>query len=87
MVRPDLPGIPPGSPQEPYNYLTFLGLVKARLARLQGKTLSIAAPASFWYLKQFPIRDMAVYLDYIVFMTYDLHGERSRIPHVEIPLC
>lgn len=37
-------------------------------------TLSIAAPASFWYLKQFPIAKMHSLLDYIVYMTYDLHG-------------
>lgn len=38
-------------------------------------TLSIAAPASFWYLKAFPIEVMSWYLDYIVYMTYDLHGQ------------
>lgn len=38
-------------------------------------TLSIAAPASYWYLKAFPIARMAQVLDYIVYMTYDLHGQ------------
>jgi hypothetical protein len=38
-------------------------------------SLSIAAPASFWYLKAFPIADIAKTVDYIVYMTYDLHGE------------
>jgi GH18 family chitinase len=41
----------------------------------QGKTISIAAPASYWYLRAFPISDMAKELDYIVYMTYDLHGQ------------
>lgn len=41
----------------------------------QDKSLSIAAPASFWYLKQFPIQKMSTLLDYIVYMTYDLHGQ------------
>lgn len=41
----------------------------------KSKTLSIAAPASYWYLRPFPIDDMAEHLDYIVFMTYDLHGQ------------
>lgn len=41
----------------------------------EGKTISIAAPASYWYLKQFPISKMADVLDYIVYMTYDLHGQ------------
>lgn len=39
------------------------------------KSISIAAPASYWYLKEFPIAQMAEVLDYIVFMTYDLHGK------------
>jgi GH18 family chitinase len=33
-----------------------------------GKTVSIAAPASYWYLKQFLIEDMAKYVDYIIYM-------------------
>ncbi|KAK8054957.1 glycosyl hydrolase- family 18 [Apiospora rasikravindrae] len=36
--------------------------------------MSFAAPASFWYLKQFPVKDMAKLVDYIVYMTYDLHA-------------
>ncbi|KAB5566215.1 hypothetical protein GE09DRAFT_1272654 [Coniochaeta sp. 2T2.1] len=40
-----------------------------------GKSLSIAAPASYWYLKEFPIGEMSKQVDYIVFMTYDLHGQ------------
>ncbi len=39
------------------------------------KSVSFAAPASFWYLKSFPIAWMALTLDYIVYMTYDLHGQ------------
>jgi hypothetical protein len=72
---PDIPGIPPGGKDEAGNYLEFLKMV--RLILPKDKTLSIAAPASFWYLKQFPIKDMAPILDYIVFMTYDLHGMSS----------
>ncbi|KXX75401.1 Killer toxin subunits alpha/beta [Madurella mycetomatis] len=70
---PDLPGIPPGSPDDGPNYLAFLALLRTKLA--PGKSLSIAAPASFWYLKPFPIEEMGEILDYIVFMTYDLHGQ------------
>lgn len=47
---------------------------------LNGKSLSIAAPASYWYLKGFPIERMSRILDYIVFMTYDLHGQ-VQSPH------
>ncbi|KAL9572597.1 hypothetical protein ACKAV7_003430 [Fusarium commune] len=68
---PDLPDIPKGSPDEPANYLKFLQLVKSKLP--SDKSLSIAAPASFWYLKQFPIAAISRTVDYIVYMTYDLH--------------
>lgn len=70
---PDIPGIPPGSPTDGPNYLSFLQLLRAALPA--GKTISMAAPASYWYLQGFPIQAMGSVLDYIVFMTYDLHGQ------------
>jgi len=70
---PDIPGIPPGSPTDGSNYLEFLKMVRAALPA--GKTVSIAAPASYWYLKGFPIVEMAAVVDYIIYMTYDLHGQ------------
>jgi GH18 family chitinase len=70
---PDIPGIPPGSPDDGPNYLDFLRLVRAALPA--GKSLAIAAPASYWYLRGFPIADIANVVDYIVYMTYDLHGQ------------
>jgi chitinase len=39
-----------------------------------GKTVSLTAPASYWYLKQFPIDAISAVVDYIVFMMYDMHG-------------
>jgi hypothetical protein len=48
---------------------------------LPGKTVSIAAPSSYWYLKNYPIAEIAGVIDYIIFMTYDLHGQ------VRQPLC
>ncbi|KAF3480459.1 killer toxin alpha/beta [Arthroderma uncinatum] len=70
---PDIPGIPPGLETDGPNYLAMLKKVRGKLP--EGKSLSIAAPASFWYLRPFPIDDMAKELDYIVYMTYDLHGQ------------
>ncbi|KAF4927131.1 Killer toxin subunits alpha/beta [Colletotrichum viniferum] len=70
---PDLPDIPAGDVSEATDYLRVLALLRSKLPK--GKTLSIAAPASFWYLKQFPIKATAELLDYIVYMTYDLHGQ------------
>ncbi|KAK4207996.1 hypothetical protein QBC37DRAFT_454015, partial [Rhypophila decipiens] len=73
---PDIPGIPPGLKEDGLNYLKFLMEIRKVLnARAPGKTLSIAAPASYWYLRAFPIDRMAAVLDYIVYMTYDLHGQ------------
>lgn len=40
-----------------------------------GKTVSFAAPASYWYLKQFPMKTIGKFVDYVVYMTYDLHGQ------------
>lgn len=52
--------------------MAFLALLKNLLP---GKSVSIAAPASYWYLKGFPIDKISKIVDYIVFMTYDLHGQ------------
>ncbi|SPO01630.1 related to RF2 protein [Cephalotrichum gorgonifer] len=69
---PDLPENDPGTAEDGPNYLAFLAVLKNLLP---GKTVAIAAPASYWYLKQFPIKDIARIVDYIVYMTYDLHGQ------------
>ncbi|KAM3553987.1 hypothetical protein MY1884_006378 [Beauveria asiatica] len=73
----DIPDTPPGSPEDGRNYLAFLILMSKKIHRQPPfhYTLSIAAPASFWYLKAFPIEVMSWYLDYVVYMTYDLHGQ------------
>ncbi|KAF1841659.1 glycoside hydrolase family 18 protein [Cucurbitaria berberidis CBS 394.84] len=68
---PDI--IPPAGKNDGANYLAFIMLVRAALPN--EKTISIAAPASYWYLKQFPIKELAEVLDYIVYMTYDIHGQ------------
>jgi GH18 family chitinase len=69
---PDIPGIPPASKDDGANYLAFLVLLKNLLP---GKSVSIAAPSSYWYLKQYPIKAIGKVVDYIVYMTYDLHGQ------------
>lgn len=70
---PDIPGIPAGSPSDGPNYLAFLKEMRSALS--SDRTLSIAAPASYWYLKGFPIAEMSDVLDYIIYMTYDLYGQ------------
>ncbi|ERS97228.1 hypothetical protein HMPREF1624_06559 [Sporothrix schenckii ATCC 58251] len=69
---PDIPGIPAASTDDGANYLDFLVVLKNLLPF---KTVSIAAPASYWYLKNFPIQKISKVVDYIVYMTYDLHGQ------------
>ncbi|KAF5485943.1 Killer toxin subunits alpha/beta [Colletotrichum fructicola] len=69
---PDLPDFDPGKAEDGPNYLAFLAVLKNLLP---GKSVAIAAPASYWYLKQFPIKDISKVVDYIVYMTYDLHGQ------------
>ncbi|POR37747.1 Uncharacterized protein TPAR_02065 [Tolypocladium paradoxum] len=70
---PDLPDIPPGSADEGNNYLAFLTLLKGKLP---GSTsVSVALPASYWYLRQYPVKKMADIVDYFVYMSYDLHGQ------------
>lgn len=69
----DIDGSVPGSPNDGPNYLYFLKSVKAKLPT--SKTLSIALPASYWYLRGFPVKTMASVVDYFIYMTYDLHGQ------------
>ncbi|KXJ85377.1 chitinase [Microdochium bolleyi] len=69
----DIPGTPP--PDDKYEgtaYAAFLTILKNKLPN---KTVSIAAPASYWYLRNFPIKGIGKIVDYIVYMTYDLHGQ------------
>jgi GH18 family chitinase len=70
---PDIPGIPKGDADDGDRYLSFLKEVREKLS--SEKTLSIAAPSSYWYLKGFPIKKISDVVDYIVYMTYDLHGQ------------
>ncbi|KAL7939413.1 glycoside hydrolase family 18 protein [Trichoderma chlorosporum] len=69
---PDIPGIPAASTSDGVNYLAFLAVLRNLLPN---KEITIAAPASYWYLQGFPIEKMAPLLDYVIYMTYDLHGQ------------
>ncbi|KAJ5559833.1 hypothetical protein N7513_002232 [Penicillium frequentans] len=71
--EPDIEGIPAGTAADSTNYYITLDLLKASMPT--GKTVSLTAPASFWYLERFPIEAIGTVVDYIVYMTYDLHGQ------------
>lgn len=70
---PSSPGVPGGDPAEGMDYYNTLAQLKTKIG--SGKTVSFAAPASYWYLKAFPIELMGAAIDYIIYMTYDLHGQ------------
>jgi GH18 family chitinase len=55
-----------GEKTDGLNYLKFLTVLKSKMGT---KLVSIAAPASYWYLKAFPIDRIASVIDYIVYMT------------------
>ncbi|KAL2843901.1 glycoside hydrolase superfamily [Aspergillus pseudoustus] len=69
----DLPSLSLGWLSDGANYLAFLKKLKMIFPR--DKTIAIAAPACYFYLRVFPLAEMWPYLDYIVYMTYDLHGQ------------
>lgn len=71
--EPDIPGIPAGSEADSTGYFLLLDELKQQIP--SGKTVSITAPASYWYLQYFPIQALSLVVDYIVYMTYDLHGQ------------
>ncbi|KYK56202.1 hypothetical protein DCS_08170 [Drechmeria coniospora] len=76
----DIEGTPQGSSSDGPNYLKFLTVMNSNLdGGPRGKTISFAAPASFWYLKAFPLKKMAEIVDYIVYMTYDLHVTKAGV--------
>lgn len=82
---PDIPDVPPGSKDEGQNYLDFLKELRSKIP--SGKTISIALPASYWYLKQYPVAKMADVVDYFIYMTYDLHGQWDVGNKYAVPNC
>ncbi|KAI9007279.1 hypothetical protein BC832DRAFT_441329 [Gaertneriomyces semiglobifer] len=81
--RNTAPGLPTRGKEDTVNYLALIRELRQAFGGWGGWSLSIAAPASQWYLKWFDIAEMAKELDYIVYMTYDLHGAWDyRIPSI-----
>ncbi|KAL1603425.1 hypothetical protein SLS60_005012 [Paraconiothyrium brasiliense] len=82
---PDIPDVPSDDPQNGVNYYRLLSSIKTAIG--SSKTVSFAAPASFWYLKSYPIKTMAKEIDYIIYMTYDLHGQWDYANEWTSPGC
>ncbi|KAJ5945782.1 glycoside hydrolase [Penicillium verhagenii] len=74
--EPDIPGIPADTSDSATDFFLFLlELHSAMAEQVPDKTISTTAPSSFWYLKAFPIEAISAVVDYIVLMTYDMHGQ------------
>lgn len=74
--EPDIPGIPPSSREDSHHFLLFLRDLSASMkSNAPGTSLSVAVPASYWYLKNIPIHAISNTVDYIISMTYDFHGQ------------
>jgi len=52
-----------------------------------GKSVSVTAPTSFWYLQNYPIAAMSEVVDYVVYMSYDLHGQWDYSNAFSDPSC
>ncbi|PNY28158.1 Class V chitinase Chi100 [Tolypocladium capitatum] len=83
--EPDIPGIPAGTVGESIGFFLLLDKLKGKMPA--GKTVSLTAPASFWYLQHFPIQALSQVVDYIVYMTYDLHGQWDYANKFANPGC
>ncbi|KAL7940236.1 glycoside hydrolase family 18 protein [Trichoderma barbatum] len=60
---PDIPDIPAGDANAGKDYYDTLGTLKATLGN--STSVSLAVPASYWYLKAFPIKEIGAKADYI----------------------
>jgi chitinase len=68
------PGAPDrgGVPEDTDNYVSLLKEMRASFGTQFG--ISIATPASYWYLRWYKPKEMQQYVDWFGVMTYDLHG-------------
>ncbi|KAI8207622.1 hypothetical protein K4K54_004854 [Colletotrichum sp. SAR 10_86] len=64
-----------GIPEDFDNYANMLRRLRKRLDATGRKFgMSMAIPASYWYLRGFNLKDLEPSLDYFNIMTYDIHG-------------
>jgi chitinase len=62
----------PATASEGADYAELLRMVKLALPN---RLLSVAVPPSFFNLKAYPMDRIGKIVDYVVFMTYDMHGQ------------
>ena len=71
--EPDIPGIPADTSTSADNLFLFLIGIILRDAEWQDHLNH--RPSSYWYMKAYPMEAISQVVDYIVMMTYDLHGQ------------
>ncbi|KAL4749547.1 hypothetical protein BDW72DRAFT_204710 [Aspergillus terricola var. indicus] len=69
----DVLNISPGLESDGPNYVAFIKKLRKNFP--SDKTISVAAPATYWHLKSFPVEEMWQHVDYLIYMTYDFHGQ------------
>lgn len=62
-----------GKPEDYKNIVTFMKKLRQSMSQ-QRKGVSMALPASYWYLQQFDIAALEETVDWFNLMTYDMHG-------------
>ena len=73
----EYPGAPDrgGKKEDTENYTQLLKALEAAIATGSTKyEVSFTAPTSYWYLRYFDLKGMAQHVDFVNFMSYDLHG-------------
>ncbi|CAD6446912.1 f6d5cff8-cbfa-480f-9e27-745d368ed426 [Sclerotinia trifoliorum] len=71
--EPDIPGIPTRSLDDGVNYVRVFNELAAVLPA--GTSQSVTASTSYWYLAPFLILEIRLIVNYVIYMTYDLHGQ------------
>ncbi|USP75586.1 hypothetical protein yc1106_02860 [Curvularia clavata] len=65
-----------GRPEDYENYVYLLQTIKQHLKEADpGYVLSIAIPASYWYLRHFDLNSMQRSVDWFNIMSYDIYGK------------
>ncbi|RYP78993.1 hypothetical protein DL769_003083 [Monosporascus sp. CRB-8-3] len=62
-----------GRPEDYENAVTFMKKLRARMKSMN-KGVSMAIPASYWYLQNFDIKALESTVDWFNLMSYDVHG-------------
>ncbi|KAK2732853.1 hypothetical protein FQN57_002465 [Myotisia sp. PD_48] len=61
-----------GRPEDTKNFVALLKELRAEFRDEFG--ISVALPASYWYLRWFDVKSMEEFVDFFGLMAYDLHG-------------